>query len=234
MKTYQEWTINNAVFRGYEDRVSDHVIVFFHGYTGHKAESGRLFYHLSEQLTKQGISTIRFDWFGHGESDMEFVDIRVPMLQAQANMVLDYALEHYQSVTLLGFSMGGAFAMHHVRNSIDKLILLAPAFMMSGMKKHQFDGVEGDTMDLGGIVLHKEFLAGFEHMTMLENTKQYQGPILILQGEEDQAVPPRLAKYLKEEVPHSILELYPGSDHCFHNRETHTILGDRIIQFMNE
>jgi len=233
MKQHRTWMASGHTFYGFEDRVGDRCVVFFHGFTGHMAESGRLFYHLSKQFASKGLSTLRFDWFGHGESDLEFSEARVPLLLEQAEVVLSYALKQYRHVYLLGFSMGGALAMQASRNDVAKLILMAPAYRIGGMKQHYFEGREEPTRDLGGIVLHKDFPDGFLALDMVETVKQYDNPILIVQGENDEAVPKGLAEHLHKQLSHSELMVIPQADHCFHNRQMHDEIGKRILLFLN-
>jgi pimeloyl-ACP methyl ester carboxylesterase len=234
MKTYIECAVGPHKIRGFEDCVSKDVVVFFHGFTGNKTESSRLFFHLSNEFVKEGISTLRFDWLGHGESDLEFVDARVDLLQDQAEIVLQYAKRHYQNVYLLGFSMGGAFAMHHVTNDIKKLVLLAPAYHMGKMKETMFNNIKEDTIDLNGFVFHREFASGFQALQCWDHVHQYDGPILIIQGGQDGAVSPESSKVLHESLPNSEYLYFEDADHCFHHREYHHQISKALVTFLSK
>lgn len=234
MKQYLELVWNGKKIRGYENNVSDSVIVMFHGFTGNKTEAGNLFRFLSEYVETAKLSTIRMDWFGHGESDYSFDEIRVPYLQEQSKVVLQYAKEHYKHVYLLGFSMGGAFAMDQVTNDIEKLILLAPAGRMSRLSNDMFEGIEGDIRDLHGLLLHRAFTEGFKTLKQMENASKYQHPILFVQGENDTAVPLKGTKELHSELPGSTLHIVKQADHCFTSHPYHLEVGDAIIEFIKE
>lgn len=234
MKTYVELPVEPHTIRGIEDRVSDQVVVFFHGFTGNKTESSRLFFHLANDLANKEISTLRFDWLGHGESDLEFVDARVPLLEQQANIVLAYAKERYEKVYLLGFSMGGAFAMHHVTNDIEKLILLAPAYHMGNIKERMFQDIEEDTVDMSGFVFHRDFASGFKTMNCWDNTHHYEGPVLIIQGGQDKAVSAESSKALHDSLPNSEYLYFEASDHCFHHRDYHRQISARLKDFLTK
>lgn len=233
MKVYREWNVDGLIARGYEEKISEEVVVFFHGFTGNKTESNRLFYHLSTYLERQGISTIRFDWFGHGESDLAFHDITTNLLEREADVILDYAFDNYEKVNLLGFSMGGAFAMNKSNSKLEKLILLAPAYKMAEFKDDIFSGTLDQTRDLGGIILSRTFLDGFKKMPMLDRVVSFTHPILIIQGGKDQSVPQELSIALHEKLGNSKLELFPDSDHCFHNHDIHRVIGNLIISFIH-
>jgi len=44
------------------------IVILFHGFTGNKIESGRLYVDLSRELCKEGVAVMRFDYRGHGIS----------------------------------------------------------------------------------------------------------------------------------------------------------------------
>jgi len=48
------------------------LVIFCHGFTGNKAESGRLFVQTARALQKAGINALRFDFMGSGDSSGEF------------------------------------------------------------------------------------------------------------------------------------------------------------------
>jgi len=78
MKEYIEIALNDLVMRGYENKRSrNECLVMFHGFTGNKMETSRMFLSIDQMLEKEDISSLRFDWFGHGESDLDFSSIDV-------------------------------------------------------------------------------------------------------------------------------------------------------------
>src|SRR5437867_8314985 len=50
-------------------------VVFFHGFTGDRMESHWMFVKCSRALARAGIASLRFDFYGSGESDGEFPEI---------------------------------------------------------------------------------------------------------------------------------------------------------------
>jgi len=235
MKIYRELTCNGATMRGYEHTNStEECILMWHGFTGSKTESNGLFRMLAERLEQKGFSILRFDWFGHGESDYTFDQTTIPLLQEQAKVMIDYAHSKYKTVYLLGFSMGGALAMNQVNDRIDKLILLAPAAFMSGIKNSYFKGNDLQFVDLGGQLFHRNFAESFTGLETIEITQKYNHPILILNGELDQAVPLEKSTYVQEQLPTSTLIAYKGADHCFHNYDTRVQMVEDITNFLKK
>lgn len=89
-------------------------VVFFHGFTGDRMESHWIFIKCARALAKVGIASLRFDFFGSGESDGKFRDVT---LTSEINDALD-AVKFFrtqkgidaQRVGLAGLSLGGCIA----------------------------------------------------------------------------------------------------------------------------
>lgn len=234
MKQVIERRLNNKTMRGVIHHVSEDLcVLFFHGFTGHKTESSGLFRFLSEQLETNHISSIRFDWFGHGESDMAFQDLTVNLLIEQANDLITYAKSRYQKVFLLGFSMGGAIALQTVSKKIDGLILLAPAINMDQITNDLFSSEDEQLVDVHGFQLHRTFADGWKMMDYTID-KDYNGPIIVLQGEQDLAVPESQTKQLVENLTQTKYVVLEGADHCFTTTRYHQKLSDHIVSFIHQ
>jgi pimeloyl-ACP methyl ester carboxylesterase len=200
-----------------------------HGFTGNKTESNGLFRYLSEVLENNNISSLRFDWFGHGESDIAFSDIRVPFLLKQANDIVQYATTSYKQVFVLGFSMGGALALETATSNLGGLILLAPATNMTSITNDLFQQTDQTIVDVHGYLLHRDFANGFEQL----QGQHYHGPVLILQGELDQAVPKALSKQLAAKLSPASYHEIPGADHCFSSHFFHQKIAQYILSFLS-
>src|SRR5215831_11612603 len=53
-------------------------VVFFHGFTGDRMESHWIFVKCARALARHGIASLRFDFYGSGESDGEFSEVTLP------------------------------------------------------------------------------------------------------------------------------------------------------------
>jgi alpha/beta superfamily hydrolase len=65
-------------------------IVMFHGFTGNKSESHRLFVHVAKALCNADFVVLRFDFRGSGDSDGEFEDMTVPGEVSDAREALTF------------------------------------------------------------------------------------------------------------------------------------------------
>lgn len=88
------------------------IVILAHGFTGTKVESGRLFVQAARALAQAGISALRFDFFGSGDSEGSF-DQATPNTEiADLQAVIGWARQRgYTEIGVLGLSLGGAVSI---------------------------------------------------------------------------------------------------------------------------
>jgi alpha/beta superfamily hydrolase len=88
------------------------LVIFAHGYTGTKCESGRLFVQTARALAEAGISALRFDFWGSGDSEGGFEDVSPNTEIADLHSVIGWARrKRFSSIGVLGLSLGGAVSI---------------------------------------------------------------------------------------------------------------------------
>src|SRR4051794_9238908 len=65
-------------------------VVMCHGFTGSRVEPHRIFVKTARQLAHHGIVTVRFDFWGSGESDGDFVDVTPETEIEDALAIIDW------------------------------------------------------------------------------------------------------------------------------------------------
>jgi alpha/beta superfamily hydrolase len=89
-----------------ETNSKDWVLIMAHGFTSNK--NTKNFVKLSEMLEGKNISSLRFDFWGHGESDGNFSDITISEAVDDILNAIKFVKElGYKNVGLLGSSFGG-------------------------------------------------------------------------------------------------------------------------------
>jgi len=92
------------------DRPTDRLVVLCHGFLSNKNSTTNKV--LTAQLVEQDIATLRFDFFGQGESQGPFERITVSIALAQALAALDLAASKgHRRIGLIGSSFGGLVAI---------------------------------------------------------------------------------------------------------------------------
>lgn len=93
------------------DTGSKDIVIFCHGYRGSSIGPNRFFVRAARKLAERGVSTLRFDQYGSGNSDGDFLDSSFNDWVATTKVISqDYSNRGYR-VALFGQSMGGTTVM---------------------------------------------------------------------------------------------------------------------------
>jgi uncharacterized protein len=202
-------------------------VVFFHGFTGDRMESHWIFIKCARALARRSIASLRFDFYGSGESEGGF---REMTLSGEISDALD-AVKFFRGrkgidsrrLGLAGLSMGGAVAAcvaQRVRARAlalwsavaDTQILLdlakALARPLPGLK----GGLEYDAREIS-----PQFLKDVVKVKPAQALAGFTRPTLIVHGGRDESVPSSHAQMFFKASPAAVKEkvIIPGADHTY-------------------
>jgi pimeloyl-ACP methyl ester carboxylesterase len=154
---------------------------------------------LAEWALARGRSYLRFDYFGHGESSGEFLDGTITRWRADVLAVIDDLTQG--PLALVGSSMGGWLSLLAAvarPERIAALVLVAPAtdFTEALIKPSltaearavlEREGVW--TPPGGGYPISRALIEDGARWSLLPGPLGFRGPVRILQGAVDDAVP---------------------------------------------
>ena len=203
------------------------MVLLCHGFMGNK--EGALEKQIAALLQAQGITSIRFDFNGHGQSEGRFQDMTVPNEIVDAKKVIEYVsnLPYVESVAITGHSQGGVVAAMTAGDlgaeKIKAVVLLAPAAVLRD------DAIRGSTMgatydpfNLGeyvelfrGMRLGAEYIRTAFSLPIYETAAKYQGPALIIHGTGDRVVPYTYGERFHQIWDGSELVIIDKADHGF-------------------
>lgn len=192
------------------------LVVMAHGHGGSRDEGGG-YRSVSESLALHGIASIRMDFPGCGDSIEPFTKNNLTNMLAdlQASRKFADAQAGVDSVRvgLLGFSMGGRLVAllseldpsyktivawapaisHHVE--LDHITLGGPDVYSALRKKAQETGIAEYTTPYGqDLALGPGFFRDMESSRPLDALAGFTGPLLVIYGDEDIAVPPAISE----------------------------------------
>ena len=204
------------------------LVIVIHGFTGHMEE--RHIIAVAEMLNSIGFATLRVDMYGHGNSEGKFENHTLYKWLTNAMTVIDYArrLDFVTDLYLCGHSQGGmtvmmAGAMKH--DVIKGLIPLSPAWMIPEYARkgtllgRNFDpdhipemihGFGEKSQSLGG-----NYLRVAQTIHVEDAIDRFDGPVLIVHGDEDEAVPVEYGIKAAERYKDCKLVIIPGDTHCY-------------------
>jgi len=225
------------------------VVVTLHGFASHKVGTNRSSVLLAEELAKQGIATLRFDFRGSGDSEGHLSEIAFEDFISDVMVVLK-ELEQIEGIdcSRLGFygsSLGGAIAVIAAQrsNKVSALALWAPVasgqlwiadWMRSNPELATQDPREG-LKSYRGVPLCSAFQEQFGLMSATESLKELgQVPLLHMHGEQDKVVSIRhqLAYELVRKGASAVSEFitYPEAEHFLGYQK---VLGDVLLKTAN-
>lgn len=206
----------------------DWVLIMCHGFTSSKNTTN--FVKLVGMLEQKEIASLRFDFWGHGESDGNFSDITISEAVDDILNAIKFVKElGYKNVGLLGSSFGGISSIMATSKTTDLsfLCLKSPVSNywevveeggkhtpeeMNDWKEKGFREYDSDGKILK---LKYSFVEDFDNNKPYEVAKNIKIPTLIVHGDVDNDVPYSQSQKLVSVLPNAELVTVHGADHRY-------------------
>ncbi len=202
-------------------------VIFFHGFTGDRMESHWLFVKCSRALAGAGIASLRFDFYGSGESEGEFREATVEGEIRDAGAAVEF-FERQQGIDarrlgVLGLSLGGAIAASVAHRMRARALVLWAALAhpshlraLSEMSTKPIPGA-GGAREYSGHEVSSRFLEPIDRFAPLKAIARFNGPTLIIHPEKDEFLPLSHPEAYFQSAGSATKEkvIIPGADHTF-------------------
>lgn len=191
------------------------LVVMAHGHGGTRDESGA-FTRVAAALAEKGIASIRVDFSGCGESDEAFTENYLTNMLADVRASREFAIQHPRidsgRVGILGYSMGGRLAMLATEQDSYAAVVLWTPVASDGIEsmidniggQESYDRLRREAKSMGTAVFETPWGAeqhlNLKWFTDLEETQplaaihKYEGALLVVYGNRDEAIHPRYSK----------------------------------------
>ena len=202
-------------------------VIFFHGFTGDRMESHWIFIKCARALAREGIASLRFDFYGSGESEGEFIEATLQGEIADARSAVRF-MQRQETIDaarlgLCGLSLGGCVASCVAQAAKAKALVLwspvaHPAILQTLSEKlgkpsaNHPDGFEYDAREISS-----RFLKDAAKVDPLSAVRRFSKPTLIIHPGKDESVPLSHAEDFLQASGAKIKEkvIIPGADHTF-------------------
>ncbi|BCW96847.1 MAG: alpha/beta fold hydrolase [Fimbriimonadales bacterium] len=214
-------------------------VLMCHGFTGHKAESHRLFVHTARRLAQEGFAVLRFDFLGSGDSEGLFEEMTIRGEVEDALNALAYLRGHQRvdanRLAMLGFSLGGCVVALSLprAGAIKTVVLWAP--VSNPMRWMPPTGVPDQPQNRGGFLVGVDFFRELPDLKPLESVRGYKGSALVLHGSADAAVSldeGRAYERAFTSAHRFEFQRIDGADHTFTQREAERLLIERTTEWL--
>ncbi len=238
---------------------SDSIIIMSHGFTSNKDSS--LYRKLEKDLYDMGISSLRYDYYGHGPSYFKgegyglLKDVTLTKtlnsLRSAVTFAKSYGGGRFEKLGLLGASYGGLLSilMAGDDEDIDLLVLKSPVtdlkgFWESRIKEKKFSKNEWmekgifhyDNTPEGGVEnydLEFNFWLDIQDYDAIESAKLIKCPVFIVHGTDDIVVPIEYSRKLAGLINAELVEI-EGCDHAYSKREHNDLSKKLIVDFVKK
>jgi esterase/lipase len=214
------------------DAGGKNIVIFCHGFHGTNIGPSRFFVRTARRLAERGISSLRFDQYGSGNSEGDFLDSRfsdwVKMIQTIAE---DYMKNGYR-VALFGQSMGGSAAIVAAA-ALPKLSALVAWAPDPNIDK--FAGVEDEITEEGGQRVRTRFWQEAHDAHVAETFALLKAPAYIVQCTADAYVNKENRDALiKNAQPHHSVENLEGYAHAIWTYDQSEEIIEKSVRFLEE
>jgi uncharacterized protein len=203
------------------------VAVFFHGFTGDRMESHWIFIKCARVLAEEGVASLRFDFYGSGESEGAFYEATLQSEIADATAAYKF-IRHHKGIDpgrlgLCGLSLGGCVAACVARAARARALVLwsavaRPAILQDlSMELGKPSEAHPGAFEYDAREISARFLERAAKVDPLGAVRQFTGPTLILHPGNDRTVPRSHALDFLQSSGAKIREkvIIPGADHTF-------------------
>jgi pimeloyl-ACP methyl ester carboxylesterase len=211
------------------DRVNENekgpLCILIHGFTGHMEEDHIIA--AQKAMNEAGVSVLRVEMYGHGKSDGQFKDHTLYKWVTNALAAVHYAkeLDFVTDLYLCGHSQGGLLTMliaGMCPDAFKAVIPLSPAWMIPEIcRQGSVLGTEFDPLHIPDEVgtadwtLSGDYIRVAQTIHVEDEIARYHGPVLIIHGDEDEAVPYAYGVKAAELYENAKLVTIHGDDHCY-------------------
>jgi uncharacterized protein len=221
-------------------------VVFFHGFTGDRMESHWLFVKCSRALDRAGIASLRFDFWGSGESEGEFQQATLESEIADAEDAVDFMRREggidSNRLALLGLSLGGAIATLiaepvHARALVLWAAVAHLPHLQNLADRYARPLPDGDEFrEYAGHRVSYRFLEAADRHDPLAGVARFSGPTLIVHPGRDEYLPLSSPEDYYGASAASVKEkiIIPDADHTFTSVAWETEVIDRSVKWFRK
>ena len=223
---------SHKIFQVFHDSGSKMIVIFCHGFRGTNVGPSMSFVKIARMLADEGISSLRFDQYGSGNSEGEFIDSRfIDWVETAKAIVEKYQSLGYQ-VGLFGQSMGGATVVD-VASRVENIT--ATVAWVPDPNIDEGDRLGDEILEEGGQLIRAHYWLEARNEKIAERLSDVQAPMYIVQCSDDEYVSSQNHDVITEHAQaNHVVEMMDGYKHSsWTNQEFNEVIG-KSVEFLVE
>ncbi|MBI4127879.1 MAG: alpha/beta fold hydrolase [Parcubacteria group bacterium] len=218
---------NHRIATAIHDAGSHNMVIFCHGFRGTNIGPHRLFVRVARELAGQGISSLRFDQYGSGNSEGDFFDSSFKDWIETARAIAQHYLSQGYKVALVGQSMGGAavIAVASEVPALTSVVAWAP-----DPNVDDFISSENGVVEENGQIIQAQFWQEAHKAKIADKLRLVKVPMYIVQCTADEYVDQQNREAISTNAqPHHRVENFEGYRHSSWTfKESQGIIGKSV------
>ncbi len=233
METTQTVTHNgHKIATAFTDAGGKKLVIFCHGYRSSTIGPNRLFVRTARMLAEHGISSLRFDQYGSGNSDGDFLDSSFDDWIATTKAIFEEYIRKGFQVALFGQSMGASAAIACAAELQDVVTVVA---WVPDASVDEFHAPESGVIEESGQIVKASFWQQAHDTHIGDRLSGVNAPAYIVQCTADEYVDEANRKKLMETAqPNHIVENFEGYRHSSWTYEQSEEIINKSIGFLVE
>ncbi len=218
------------------------IIIICHGHHSHKNRPSIT--SISLLLNKKDVSTFRFDFYGHGESEGKFENATISEAVDDILQAIDYLKKlGYKKIGLFGSSFGGISSIMAASKSKDLylLVLRSPVCNYEEVERGRKSEKEIELWKKNGsriydnnpnIKINYIFFEDFKNNDGYKVAPKIKVPTLIVHGDKDITVPIQQSLKISKLIPNCKLIIVKDADHTYSNMNHFKQMVKTVTEFI--
>jgi len=202
---------NHDIATAFHDAGTKKIVIFCHGYRGTSVGPSRFFVRVANTLQEFGISSLRFDQYGSGNSEGNFYDSSFNDWVNTAKAIAEEYLEQGYKVALFGQSMGSAAAIFvgSELSSISSIVAWVP-----DPNVEPFEYPDSGCIEEGGQRVQASYWQEAHDQKIADRLANVKSPTYIVQCTADEYVNVQNRNAITQNAQaHHIVDVYEGYAH---------------------